>query len=334
MDNTISSIKCINCENQLILKSEFLQCLKCKNKFYKKNGVYEFIKNDLHSNFAFQWNLFSKTQLDSYNQSSESKDRLYFQSNMKEKDFQNKKILEVGSGAGRFTEILKNFNSEIFTVDYSNAIKVNYKNNNQSNILFFQADIFNLPFFENYFDIVICYGVIQHTGNNKKAIESLAKLTSNKNGILLLDIYSNSLKHYNPWIYLIRFFFKLFNFTDEKKYKIVKTVVSILFPFYLKLFTKLDKFKNNIIIKYVKYFFNRAPISVYGINLFLENKISLDIAKEWSLLDTYDAWMPKFDHPVSYKKWNKLIREIQHKYNFKKYEVSVSGQGFTSRLCK
>ena len=262
-----------------------------------KKCYFEVQKN--HSNFAFQWKLFSKTQLDSYNKSFESENRLLYQSKMKAEDFMNKTILEIGSGAGRFTEILKKYKSTIYTVDYTAAIEVNYENNSDNNIKFFQADIFNLPFKKNSFDIVLCYGVIQHTGNNLKAIEALSDLPKKNNGVLLLDIYSNSLRHYNPWIYFIRIIFKIFNTTDQKKFNYVKSIVNILFPFYLKIFTLIKPYDNILLIKYFKYFINRAPISVYGINLFLNKEISLEVAKEWSLLDTYDAWTPKFDKPVS-----------------------------------
>ena len=326
-------LKCLKCEKQLFQTNNNFQCEICNNKYQNIKGVYRFVKSDFHSNFGFQWQLFNKTQLDSVNKSNESRNRFFLQSEMSPQDFENKKILEVGSGAGRFTEILKDFKSEIYTVDYSDAIIANYENNNQNNVIFLQADIFNLPFFKNYFDIVICYGVIQHTGDNQRAIESLAELTKN-NGTLLLDIYSNSIRHYNPWIYLIRKFFFILKISNEKKYKIVKKIVNILFPFYLTIFKFLNNYKKNIFCKYIKFFFNRAPISVYGINLYLDNKINIDIAKEWSLLDTYDAWTPKFDHPVSLKKWYKMIEIIKQKYKFNYSKISESGQGYTARLIK
>lgn len=334
MDFSKIKLKCIKCKYKLKYELNCFYCKNCSSKFFLSDGVFKFAEDNFHSNFAFQWKLFNKTQLDSFNLSTESNDRFFGQSRMLKNDFQNKKILEVGSGAGRFTEILKEFNSQIFTVDYSEAIKANYENNKKKNVIFFQADIFNLPFYENYFDIVICYGVLQHTGNNQKAIDCLAKLTNNLNGILLLDIYSNSLRHYNPWIYLIRFFIKFLNISDKKKFTIVNKSVNILFPFYLYLFNKLNKYNNNLLIKYFKFFLNRAPISVYGINLYLQKKINKKVAKEWSLLDTYDAWTPKFDHPVSKVKWNGIIEDIREKYNYKTFDISVSGQGYTAKLIK
>ena len=46
-----------------------------------------------------------------------------------DKRLKGEKILEVGSGAGRFTEILLGTGAEITSFDYSNAVTANYNNN-------------------------------------------------------------------------------------------------------------------------------------------------------------------------------------------------------------
>ena len=72
-------------------------------------------------------------------------------------------MLEADSGAGRFTEILAE-TGEFVTFDFSNAIDANKLNNSEfSEYYFFQADILEIPFKDNYFDYVFCLGVIQHT---------------------------------------------------------------------------------------------------------------------------------------------------------------------------
>jgi hypothetical protein len=53
--------------------------------------------------------------------------------------------------------------------------------------------------------------------------------------------------------------------------------------------------------------------------------------KNWSICDTYDAWSPKHDHPVSFKKWNLLLNSLEE-FNIK---VSKScGQGWCAHLVK
>jgi hypothetical protein len=88
------------------------------------------------------------------------------------------------------------------------------------------------------------------------------------------------------------------------------------------------------IFKYLRYFFNRSPNSVYGINLFLEDKISISVAKDWSICDTNDAWTPRHDDPVSFKKWIKLINTLSIKYNLRIHCIKKCGQGNCATLHK
>ena len=172
------------------------------------NEVINLIDDNYHDNFGFQWNQFSKLQLDSYNGSNESLDRLLFQSKLREIDFKDKLVLELGAGNGRFTEILLKLGANVIAVDFSAAINANYDNhkfyvNNNKLMLFARVClIFRL---RKAFDIVICYGVIQHTGDTK-CLNTISEYVK-KDGLLLADIYSNSIKHFNPFIYLIRPFF-------------------------------------------------------------------------------------------------------------------------------
>ena len=80
----------------------------------------------------------------------------------------------------------------------------------EGSLICVRGDIFNLPILPESVDVVFCYGVIQHTGDNLGCINKLAKYVK-PGGDLLIDIYSNSIKHFNPWIYLIRPFFSFLN---------------------------------------------------------------------------------------------------------------------------
>ena len=290
--------------------------------------VLSFTEKDYHENFGFQWTRFNKLQLDSYNGSSESKDRLLYQSEMVEDDFKDKVVLEIGAGNGRFTEVLLQFGAKVIAVDYSSAISANFNNHVESvkkgDLICMRADLFNLPIKKNAFDIVICYGVIQHTGDNKRCLNTLASYVG-PSGCLLVDIYSNSLKHFNPWIYAIRPVFSRIKGSTSSKMQIVVKFVDLVFPIQLKIL----KFLHNKagVFRHIKYLVNRSPNSVYGINLFLNKKISLKDAKDWSICDTYDAWMPKHDDPLSFKKWKKLLSELEEKSDLSVKISKQCGQG-------
>jgi len=331
MNNDLYSyLICPSCKLAEINNSAF-KCKLCGKKITFSKGILRFVSGDYHSNFGLQWNKFSKVQLDSHNGSDESESRLLTQSGLNPEDFKGKLVLEVGAGNGRFTELFLKYGARVIAVDYSTAIEANYNNNsNHDEVIFLQADLFNLPIKRHSFDLVLCYGVIQHTGDNKKALVELCKYP-NKGGKLLIDIYSNGLRHFNPWVYIIRPFFSLIRVSDEKRLAIVSRFVNVIFPFQL---WALKLLHNKNRLRFVRYIVNRSPNSVYGINLYLDGKISLEVARDWCILDTYDGWAPKHDHPVSKNKWKNLLQSISTKEGFSIHGITESGQGHAAFLEK
>jgi SAM-dependent methyltransferase len=333
-NNYLNIMKCPNCSSSsLNMNTISYGCLSCKNSYPIKDNIPRFVSDSYHSNFGYQWNKFSKVQLDSFNGANLSETRLLNQSGMKEEDFFGKRILEIGAGNGRFTEVLLKYGAKVVAVDYSIAIDANYENNySENNDLFaLQADLFNLPFKEDTFDIVICYGVIQHTGNNEMALSELCKFPK-KDGKLLVDIYSNGIRYFNPWVYLIRPFFSLIKTSDKKRLAIVSKFVNIVFPIQVSILRLLHN--KGGVFRFCHYVVNRSPNSVYGINLYLDGKISLALAKDWSIMDTFDGWAPKHDHPVSKNKWLKMLDKIVLEKNFLIDTIGRSGQGHIASLIK
>ncbi len=309
------------------------KCYSCGSTLTSTKGILRFIDGGYHSNFGYQWNKFSKVQLDSFNGSDESESRLLAQSNHTPEDFKGKTVLEVGAGNGRFTELLLKYGARVVAVDYSTAIDANYQNNSSSDneVIFMQADLFNLPIKHHSFDVVLCYGVIQHTGDNKKALTELCKYPK-KGGKLLIDIYSSSLRHFNPWVYIIRPFFSLIKASDEKRLDIVSGFVNAVFPLQLWVLKLLHNKKGAL--KFIRYIVNRSPNSVYGINLYLDGKINIEVAQDWCVLDTYDGWAPMHDHPVSKNQSESVLNIISIKENISIINVGKSGQGHTAVLEK
>jgi len=111
---------------------------KIINKNYLKNFTNNNVVNLLDQNyysdsFGFQWNIFEKDQLDSNNKTDLSYKRFKY-TKWDLNELENNFVLEVGSGAGRFTEILAKSNCKLITLDSSSAIYTNFKNNNHKNI--------------------------------------------------------------------------------------------------------------------------------------------------------------------------------------------------------
>ncbi len=104
----------------------------------------------------------------------------------------NLSAIDVGAGAGRYVKPLLSAGvKEIICMDLGNAITLAYrKYHDDRRVLCIQADIYRLPF-ENYFDFVLCVGVLQHLPDSSDGFVKLAKL-ANQHGQLLVWVYGNS----------------------------------------------------------------------------------------------------------------------------------------------
>lgn len=64
----------------------------------------------------------------------------------------------------------------LYNVDYFDAVTANYKNNNQiapDRFHLFQASVYEMPFPDNSFDKVFCFGVLQHTSDFDASVKAL-----------------------------------------------------------------------------------------------------------------------------------------------------------------
>ena len=103
------------------------------------------------------------------------------------------KILEAGCGIGAQTKIIapENPDSQFISVDISNeSIKEAQKAINSlgiKNVIFQQADIFNLPFEENYFDHIFLCFVLEHLPNHMEALQKLKRVLKPGGTIMLIE---------------------------------------------------------------------------------------------------------------------------------------------------
>jgi len=159
------------------------------NSFPIKDGIPIFSVEIYTENFGDQWNDFPLTQIDSSNIDKVSEERLVQTFGFTLDKLAGKSILEVGSGAGRFTEVLLRHGAMVYSCDASNAIIANSRNNKDKGIgVFFQASVFNLPLPPRKFDVVFCIGVIQHLPDASKGISCLAECVK-PGGSLFIDHY-------------------------------------------------------------------------------------------------------------------------------------------------
>lgn len=128
------------------------------------------------------------------------------------KDKQDIPVLDLGCGPGTFSRVLDKKGFSVFAVDYSaEMIERAKKKCSDCNISFLRADAYNLPYQDNFFDIVICLGVFQTIEKEQEAIREIKRVlkkdgrvfitTLNKFsfGALLEGKHDMAIKRYSPW---------------------------------------------------------------------------------------------------------------------------------------
>jgi SAM-dependent methyltransferase len=251
------------------------------------NGVPRFVgKGNYTENFGFQWNKFQKTQIDRESkQLSFSKERFFTVTGWDKEDLTGKDVLEAGSGAGRFSQIVLDYTkANLYSIDYSDAVSANYRNNGHHGSRFHlsQASIYEMPFPDESFDKVFCFGVLQHTPDFKKSVQCLIEKTK-KGGEIVVDFYP--VKGWYSKVnakYLLRPVTK--KMKHEKLLKLIEGGAGTLIRLY-GLFEKIG------VGKYVNRF-----LPVVGIKA-LPQHLSKDELREWVILDTFDMFSPEYDNP-------------------------------------
>lgn len=305
----------IVCPTHLSLLEECDGSLYCLSncKFPVVNDIPRMTPDGYSEAFGYQWKKFKKTQLDSYSHTKESRKRveevcgadLFGQLN-------NKLVLEVGCGAGRFTEILLEAGAIVYSVDLSQAVDVNLENFPQtSRHQIFQADVAKLPFLPKTFDVVFCLGVIQHTPSPEKTLKFLSNYVR-INGWIFIDHYGKSLSWNLRTAPLARAILK--RLSPEKAFGISCKFYSWAKPFYL--FSQ-----NRVYRKLLNIFF---PVVYFGDEI---PDLPLELRDEWSLLDTYDSLTDWYKHRRRPSDINKTLVAL----NLLNIECFTGGNGVVAR---
>lgn len=257
---------------------------------------------DYAESFGLQWNKFIKTQLDSYTGTQITEKRMArLVGDLSQ--LKNKLVLEIGCGAGRFTEVLLKYGAKVVSVDMSIAVFANKKNCPISeNHAIVQADMNNLPFQDEIFDYVICLGVLQHTPNSFESIQNSQRVLK-KGGSYVLDHYTHTLSYYTKTTYLFRKYIS--RFSKEKKYEVIEKIFNFFYPMHyaIRKFYPLQMMLSRI-----------SPVHVY---FKAYPELTDELQKEWALLDTHDSLADPYKTHLS-------VSAIRSFLEGKNYQVSLS----------
>lgn len=246
--------------------------------------------------FGVQWAKYRSVQVDRFSGAEASYQHLkmFMQGDLDA--LHGKSILEIGSGAGRFTDYLVDMGRTVITVDPS-AIAVNVALG-APNLIPVRADLFDVPVRRERIDVVFCRGVTQHTVDPRRAIKRLFDYVK-PGGTVLFDVYH--LKWFTP--FCVKYWLR----------PLTRHVSAARFiPFAERWVPRLLRFKR-------KYVSPLLPRNKLGINL--GNQIvpiadfseamelgSWDRQVQWSILDTVDMYTPRYDRPMT---WNAIMRTLR-----------------------
>ncbi len=288
MENNIPYICPIN-GDELILDKDYYR--SSFNKKYKiKNNIPRFCSEDNYTDsFGFQWNKFDNTQIDSFSNTDLSHQRFWAETKWDPKGLKNLNVLEVGSGAGRFSQVfLNSTKGKLYSIDYSAAVEANFRNNKKfkSRLILSQASIYQIPFANNSFDKIFCFGVLQHTPSFRKSISALVSKVK-INGEIVIDFYP-----YKGFYTKLHSKYILRPITKRISKNFLLFLIKKSVPISLFIFDILKKLKLSFLTRFL-------PITdVRGFPKNLNNNQRI----EWAIMDTFDAFSPQFDNPQRLKK--------------------------------
>jgi 2-polyprenyl-3-methyl-5-hydroxy-6-metoxy-1,4-benzoquinol methylase len=300
---------CPHCSGSIIHTASAMMCEGCSRRFPIVRDIPRFVHvKNYASSFGLQWHRHADAQCDSHTGLTISRDRLFSVSHWPTR-MAGETILEAGSGAGRFTEILLSTGAEVYSFDMSSAVEVNARRHEGNpHGHFFQASIFDIPFAKKTFDRVICLGVLQHTPNPEAAFHELVSYVK-PGGNIVIDVYKKTFFSLMQWKYLLRPLTK--RIPSTVLYDTITQAVPRFFPYGIKAYRFLGRFGARAF-----------PIALYP-----DLGLSDALHKEWSVLDTFDMYSPAHDHPQTLT----TIRRWFHDADLRDVTVAYGPNGIIGR---
>jgi SAM-dependent methyltransferase len=292
-ESLISSLRCTKCASTVSIaqrsmrdgeiETGLLACPNCSNIYQIQNFIPRFVSSGNYANsFGFQWNRFQKTQLDSYTGTTISRDRFIRQTAWNPATLSGATVLDAGCGAGRFSEIALSHGSRVFAIDYSMAVEATWRNlGSHPNLHVVQADLQVLPFPDNSFDYIYCFGVLQHTPRPQDAFLALTEKLKPE-GRIAVDIYPKT------WRTPITPRHWLRPITTRLPGATLFRMTERSVPFLLPMSRMIGR------LPYVGSSLRKlVPVADYE-DVYPLNEQQL---REWAVLDTFDMLSPAYDKP-------------------------------------
>ncbi|MDI7258449.1 MAG: methyltransferase domain-containing protein [Thermodesulfobacteriota bacterium] len=288
-EKLIEIICCPSCKGTLQLYKEVvdqgriktgsLRCGPCSAEYLIKEFVPRFVVADRYvDTFSFEWNKFHDVQIDILNNTDLSEQFFRKNTGWTRETLKGKLILDAGVGAGRYAEVVSRWGGEIVGVDLSYAVDAAYKNTGQrENVHIIQADLFNLPFKPDTFDLIYSIGVLHHTPDTRAAFNSIVPLLK-KGGEMSIFVY-----HFGEYCYFSNIWRKI---TIRLPLRLVYYLSTIAIPLY---------------------YIHKIPMIGLALQFLLPTANWPNW--RWRWLDTFDWYTPKYQNKHTYPEVFRWFKE-------------------------
>jgi len=244
---------------------KLISALKNKSIFEKEAGLYqkEFFENTIGARYVDR---VEKEIVEKYLKNVDKNSHI--------------KILDLGAGGGRWSELMLNYfpNSEVFACDLSEGMvrDLGEKFKGESRFKVVVGDMQNIPFEDNYFDLVISIRAIKYASDQKKVFDEMSRILKFQGkGIIELP-YMNLVYRL---VKCLRIFGKISEYanrivlSDQKKVKKVLQGVGFKIIFFDKFFTipatLYKNCKSKIFLFLLNIINSILPKSIFGRSLFI-----------------------------------------------------------------
>jgi SAM-dependent methyltransferase len=250
------------------------------------NGVPRICDADNYSeSFGLQWNRFAETQLRREG-NQQSGERFWRETGWAPGDLAGVDLLEVGSGAGRFSRvILEQTSARLWSVDYSTAVEANLRNNGRiapERFNLVQASIYDLPFADASFDKVVCLGVLQHTPDFEASVRALVA-KARPGGEIVVDFYP-----LRGWWTRIHAKYLLRPVTRRMSHDRLLALIERNIDWLSAAHRGLTRSGLGALTRF---------LPVADLRHVLPHDLPAEQQREWAVLDTFDMFSPEHDHP-------------------------------------
>jgi 2-polyprenyl-3-methyl-5-hydroxy-6-metoxy-1,4-benzoquinol methylase len=294
-ESSLELIRCPRCRGSVELVSPRgngeivggeLRCPACRESHPIHDGIPRFVPPENYAaSFGFEWERFAELQTDRLHGHSLTRDRFFLELGCRSDELAGLRVLEAGCGGGRFSDVALAAGAEVFAVDLSNAVDKNRELGlGNRRLHLFQASIEALPLAHGAFDLVFCYGVLQHTPSPAAFFRSLVPFVK-PGGKLAVDIYAAHPKQSLHWKYLVRPMTK--RMPRARLLAWIEAAAPVLVPVSrgIRRVPRLGKALSRLV-----------PICVHDGFM---GKVSPQEEVRWAVLETFDALTPAYDRPRS-----------------------------------